>query len=225
MLDALSVSIPVAAVGPVSGLWLRPPATRACLVLAHGAGVGMAHKSMAALADGLAQRHIATLRFQFPYMEKGSGRPDSPPVAHVAVRAAVAEANRLAPDLALFAGGRSFGGRMTSQAEALAPLTRVSGLVFFAFPLHPAGKPSIERAVHLAEVPVPMLFLQGTRDALAEPDLLKTVAAGLSDRATLIQSEDADHSFHVAARTGRKDADVLTRLLDDAAAWMVSHLP
>src|SRR3954447_312425 len=150
MTDAQSLSIAIEGTQSVSGLWLAPAIARACLVLAHGAGVGMAHKSMAALAEGLAQRDIATLRYQFPYMEKGTKRPDPPAVAHTAVRAAVAEAGRRAPDLIRFAGGRSFGGRMTSQAQALAPLPGVRGLVFFAFPLHPAGKPSSERARHLA---------------------------------------------------------------------------
>ena len=204
----------------VSGLWLAPPDARACLVLAHGAGAGMAHPSMAALAQGLAARGIATLRYQFPYMERGSKRPDPPAVAHAAVRAAVAEAARLAPDLALFAGGRSFGGRMTSQAHAQAPLDRVRGLVFFAFPLHPAGEPAHDRAAHLSAVAVPMLFLQGMRDALAELDLLRPAVATLGDRATLALYEDADHSFHVPARSGREDADVLAAILDRAAAWM-----
>lgn len=209
----------------VSALWLAPAAAGACLVLAHGAGAGMAHPSMAALADGLAARGIATLRFQFPYMERGTRRPDSPTVAHAVVRAAVAEAARLAPDLALYAGGRSFGARMTSQAQALAPLTGVRGLVFFAFPLHPAGKPGRERAAHLAAVTLPMLFLQGTRDALAEPDLLRPVIAALGGRATLVPCEDADHAFHVPARSGRKDADVLAAILDRAAAWMTAPPP
>jgi uncharacterized protein len=205
----------------VSGLWQVPAAARACLVLAHGAGAGMAHRSMAALADGLAQRGIATLRYQFPYMERGSKRPDPPAIAHAAVRAAVAEAERRAPDLPRFAGGRSFGGRMTSQAQAKAPLPDVKGLVFFAFPLHPAGKPGTERAVHLTEVVLPMLFLQGTRDELAHLDLLRPVIAGLGARATLALIEEADHSFHVPAKTGRKDAEVLAEALDTATEWMM----
>lgn len=180
----------------------------------------MMHPSMAAIADGLAARGIATLRYQFPYMERGSKRPDQPPVAHAAVRAAVAEAKRRAPNMALFAGGKSFGGRMTSQAQALAALPGVRGLVFFAFPLHPAGKPSTERAKHLSDVTLPMLFLQGERDALAELDLLRPTVAKLSPRATLDLFADADHSFHVPAKTGRKDAAVLADILDAAADWM-----
>jgi len=193
-------------------------------VLAHGAGAGMAHKSMAALADGLAARGIATLRYQFPYRERGSRRPDPPAIAHAAVRAACAEAAPRAGRLPLFAGGRSYGARMTSQAQAIAPLPRVRGLVFFAFPLHPAGKPSVARAGHLADVNIPMLFLQGTRDTLAAPDLLRRTVRALGRRAKLVLAADADHAFHVPARTGRKDAAVLAGLLDAAAAWMTRGL-
>jgi predicted alpha/beta-hydrolase family hydrolase len=218
---AEAVTVPIPGAEPVSGLWQAPAAGgRACLVLAHGAGAGMTHRSMAAIADGLEGLGVATLRFQFPYMERGGKRVDAPAVAHQAVRAAVAEARRRSGDLPLFAGGRSFGGRMTSQAQALAPLEGVRGLVFFAFPLHPAGKPSTERAAHLADVRVPMLFLQGTNDALAEIGLLRETAAGLGALATLKLADDADHAFHVAARTGRKDADVLAELLAAAAAWI-----
>jgi predicted alpha/beta-hydrolase family hydrolase len=206
--------------GPVSGLWLKPAKATACLVLAHGAGAGMVHRSMVAVAEGLAARGVATLRYQFPYMEHGSGRPDRPAIAQAAVRAACAEALRLAKDLPLYAGGRSFGGRMTSQAQATSPLPEVRGLVFFAFPLHLAGKPAVTRADHLRDVEIPMLFLQGTRDALAELPLLQQVVSGLGRRAKLVPAEDADHSFHVPARSGRKDADVLAALLDTAAAWM-----
>jgi predicted alpha/beta-hydrolase family hydrolase len=163
---------------------------------------------------------IATLRYQFPYMERGSGRPDSPPVAQAAVRAACGEAGRLAKELPLYAGGRSFGGRMTSQAQASSPLSQVRGLVFFAFPLHLAGKPAVTRADHLREVKIPMLFLQGTRDALADLPLLQQVVAGLGRKAKLVLAPDADHSFHVPAKTGRKDPEVLAALLDTAAAWM-----
>jgi predicted alpha/beta-hydrolase family hydrolase len=169
----------------VSGLLLLPPGARALYLFAHGAGAGMTHKAMESNAQGLAARGIATLRYQFPYMEKGSRRPDPPRVAHAAVRAAAARAVELAPDLPLFAGGRSFGGRMTSQAQALEPLPHVRGLAFLGFPLHPAGKPGIERAAHLADVAVPMLFVSGGRDALAELDLLKPVVAALGERATL----------------------------------------
>lgn len=207
----------------VSGLWLRPPSARACLVLAHGAGAGMTHRSMAALAEGLVERGVATLRYQFPYMERGSKRPDPPPLAHRAVRAAVEEAYRRASDLPLFAGGRSFGGRMTSQAQAISPLPGVRGLVFFAFPLHPDGKPSTDRAVHLADIEIPMLFVQGTRDKLADIRLLQPVLAALGARATPLFLEGADHSFHVPASTGRRDAEILADALDGAAAWMLQN--
>jgi predicted alpha/beta-hydrolase family hydrolase len=221
MPTARNVTIALAGGTKISGLWLKPAKARACLMLAHGAGAGMAHASMTALATGLAARGIATLRYQFPYMERGSKRPDPPVVAHAAVRVAAAKAARLAGKLPLFAGGKSFGGRMTSQAQAIATLPEVRGLVFFAVPLHPAGKPAVARAIHLSEIDVPMLFLQGTRDALAELDLLRPVVAGLGKRATLVLAPDADHAFHVPAKTGRKDADVLAALLDAAAAWMV----
>jgi hypothetical protein len=224
-MDAEPVTIAIEDADPVSGLWLEPSGARACLVLAHGAGAGMTHRSMAATADELAERGVATLRYQFPYMERRARRVDPPPIAHAAVRAAVAEAGRRAGQLALYAGGRSFGGRMTSQAQALAPLPGVRGLVFFAFPLHTAGKPAVDRAAHLSDVHVPMLFLQGTKDTLAELPLLQETVAGLGDRATLVLAEDADHAFHVPARTGRKDADVLAALLDRAATWMMLHLP
>ena len=204
----------------VSALWQSPPDPAAVLVLAHGAGAGMTHRHMTASTDGLEARGIATLRYQFPYMEKGGKRPDPPAVAHAAVRAAVAEGLTRAGGLPLFAGGRSFGARMTSQAQAKAAMDGVRGLVFFAFPLHPAGKPGVDRADHLADVAVPMLFLQGTADTLATLDLVEPVVAGLGARATLVLAPDADHSFHVPARTGRKDPEVLAELLDSAAAWM-----
>ncbi len=203
----------------VSALLMAPPKAFACYVLAHGAGAGMTHPSMAAVADELGQRGIATLRFQFPYMEAGSKRPDPPALCHATVRAAVAEAGRRLPELPLIAGGRSFGGRMTSQAQAKAPLAGVRGLAFLGFPLHPAGRPSDERAEHLSEVRIPMLFLQGTRDALAELSLLRPVVDRLGKRATLTLFEQADHSFHVPARTGRKDADLRGEILDALAAW------
>ena len=219
-MPAEPVSISIADGGAVSGLWQAPEGARACLVLAHGAGAGMNHRSMTAIADGLERRGVASLRYQFPYMERGSGRVDPPPVAHAAVRAAAAKARELGPNLALFAGGRSFGGRMTSQAQALAPLDGVRGLVFFGFPLHPAGKPSIERAAHLSKVAIPMLFVSGTRDALAELDLLQGVVTGLGKGATLQLIAEADHSFHVPAKTGRKDPEVLEEALAGVAAWM-----
>jgi uncharacterized protein len=205
----------------VSGLWLAPPDAKAAYVFAHGAGAGMAHKSMAAIATGLAELGVATLRYNFLYMERGSKRPDAPALAHTAVRAAVDEAARLAPKLPLFAGGKSFGGRMTSQAQALEPLSNVRGLVFFGFPLHPAGKPGDDRAKHLDDVKIPMLFLQGTNDALAMLDLLKPVVKKLGKRGTLALFEHADHSFHVPAKSGRKDAEVLAEILDAAANWML----
>ena len=204
----------------VTALLQLPPAATACFVLAHGAGAGMDHPSMVAVAAELAARSIATLRFQFPYMERRTRRPDPPPVCHATVRAAVAEAARLAPTLALIAGGRSFGGRMTSQAQAIEPLPGVKGLAFIGFPLHPAGKPSAERAEHLREVKIPMLFLQGTRDELAKLELLQPLIDQLGARATLKLLQDADHSFHVPARTGRKDAEVRAEMLDALATWI-----
>lgn len=222
-MEAAPITISLGAGGAVSGLWLAPAGASACLALAHGAGAGMAHRSMAAIADGLAARGVATLRYQFPYMERGSARVDPPAVAQAAVRAAVAEARRRAGPLPLFAGGRSFGGRMTSQAQAAAPLDGVRGLIFFAFPLHPAGKPSVDRAAHLAEVRVPMLFLQGSNDALAQQDLLERTVADLGSRATLKLIDSADHSFHVPAKTGRKDPEVLAEFLAAATAWMSAH--
>jgi hypothetical protein len=203
----------------VSALLLRPPQARACYVFAHGAGAGMTHPSMEVIAAGLGERGIATLRFQFPYMEKASRRTDPPAIAHAAVRAAVAEAARSCAGLPLVAGGKSFGGRMTSQAQAKAPLAGVRGLAFFGFPLHPAGKPSSERAKHLADVQIPTLFLQGTRDALAELKLLEPVVKSLGPRAALHLVKDADHSFHVPARSGRNDREVMTEVLDAFAAW------
>ena len=192
----------------------------ACYVFAHGAGAGMKHPFMAAGAKGLAARGISTLRYEFPYMERASKRPDTPAVAHARVREAVEEAIRRAPKLPIFAGGKSFGGRMTSQAQSAQPMPGLKGLVFFGFPLHPPGKPSDERAAHLAQVTVPMLFLQGTRDEFAQLELLQPVVAKLAKAATLELFDDADHSFHGPARTGRKDADVREEMLDRAARWM-----
>jgi predicted alpha/beta-hydrolase family hydrolase len=208
----------------VSALWINPPKAKALLVLAHGAGAGMNHKSMTAIAEGLAERGIATLRFNFPYMERGSKRPDSPAIAHATIRAAVAKAIELSPKLPLFAGGKSFGGRMTSQAQDADPLPKVEGLVFFGFPLHPAGAPSITRADHLAKIDIPMLFLQGTRDALADLPLLKGVTKKLGKRVTLILANDADHSFHVPKSSGRTDDEVLDTLLDAARAWILESV-
>jgi uncharacterized protein len=203
----------------VSALLDAPADAWACYVFGHGAGAGMTHPAMAAVATDLTERGIAVLRYQFPYMEQGSKRPDPPALCHATVRAAVAEAGRLMPDLPLIAGGRSFGGRMTSQAQAASPLPRVHGLAFVAFPLHPAGRPSDERAKHLFDVQIPMLFLQGTRDDLADLGLLRPLIDTLGKRATLTLFEDADHSFHVRASTGRKDPDVRREMLDALAAW------
>jgi predicted alpha/beta-hydrolase family hydrolase len=204
----------------VSGLVQIPNGAFACYVMAHGAGAGMTHRFMEGVADGLSERSVATLRFQFPYMESGSKRPDRPALAQATVRAAVAAAGRFAPGLPLFAGGKSFGGRMTSQAQAEGPLQDVRGLVFLGFPLHPANKPSDERARHLAAVRVPMLFLQGTRDALADTKLLVPMIEALGAGATLKLIEDADHSFHVPVRSGRTDDQALSQILDAAAFWM-----
>jgi predicted alpha/beta-hydrolase family hydrolase len=206
----------------VSGLLTAPRGARACYVVAHGAGAGMKHPFLAAVADGLAQRKVATLRYQFPYMERGSRSPDKPPLAQAAVRAAVREAARRLPKLALFAGGKSFGGRMTSQAQAAAPLPGVRGLAFLGFPLHAPGKPSDERGEHLLEVRLPMLFLQGSRDDFAKLELLRPLVSRLG--ATLRVFDHADHSFHVPARSGRTDAQVMAELLDVLAGWMAAGL-
>jgi predicted alpha/beta-hydrolase family hydrolase len=216
---AQKITLTVDAGRQVSALLNAPPRAFACYVLAHGAGAGMTHLSMAAIADELSLRGVATFRYQFPYMEAGSKRPDPPALCYAAIRAAVAEAGRLLPKLPLIAGGRSFGGRMTSQAQAKAPLTGVRGLAFLGFPLHPAGRPSDDRAEHLSDVRIPMLFLQGTRDALAELSLLRPVVDRLGKRATLKLYDEADHSFHVPAKTGRKDAEVRSEILDALTAW------
>lgn len=204
----------------VSALLFEPAEAHAVFVLAHGAGAGMAHPFMAACAAGLAERGVATLRFQFPFMERGSKRPDAPAVAQAAVRAAVDEAARRVPGLPLYAGGKSFGGRMSAQAQAQAPLPGVRGLVFIGFPLHAAGKPADERAAPLLQVQVPMLFLQGTRDELAHLDLLRPVVRRLGSRATLAEFDDADHAFHVRTRSGRTDTQVRDALLDTLASWL-----
>ncbi len=223
-MEARKVTIAVGKDQSVSGLFGRPRDARACLVLAHGAGAGMTHPFLAAVATGLAERGVATLRYNFPYMERKSGRPDTPAVATAAVRAAVMEAKGLAPKLPLFAGGKSFGGRMTSTAQAADPLPGVRGLAFFGFPLHPPGKRSDERAAHLSAVKVPTLFLQGTNDAFAEMDLLRPLVERLSHLATLTLFEDADHSFHVPVRSGKRDADIRRELIDATATWMMAQL-
>jgi hypothetical protein len=214
-----NLHIAVDATRSVSALLLAPRDAEACYVFAHGAGAGMAHPFMAAAATSLAERRIATLRYQFPSMEQGSKRPDSAPVAHATVRAAVAEARKRCPGVPLIAGGKSFGGRMTSQAQASSPLDAVHGLAFFGFPLHAAGKPSVDRAAHLFDVGVPMLFLQGSKDKLAELSLLEPLVGKLGAKTTLHVVKDADHSFHVPARSGRSDADVLAELAGVFASW------
>jgi hypothetical protein len=180
----------------------------------------MTHPFMETFATGLGERGIASLRYQFPYMEKGSRRPDAPAVAHAAVRAAVAEAGLRCPGLPLIAGGKSFGGRMTSQAQAITPLAGVAGLAFLGFPLHPAGKPSSERAKHLADIRIPMLFMQGTRDSLAELTLIEPVVTGLGPSTSLHLVREADHSFHVLARSGRNDREVMKEILDTFSTWI-----
>jgi predicted alpha/beta-hydrolase family hydrolase len=216
--EPLSLEVPGS--GAVSALLTLPVGAQAGFVLAHGAGAGMHHAFMAAVAHGLGRRSIAALRFQFPSMERASRRPDPPRVAHATVRAAVAEAKRRLGELPLFAGGKSFGGRMTSQAQAESPLAGVIGLVFLGFPLHPAGRPGEERGEHLARVACPMLFAQGSRDELADVGLITALAARLGARATLAMFDGADHSFHVRARSGSNDAQVLERLLDTVVEWI-----
>lgn len=221
-MGARQVTIEIDKTDTVRGLLLVPERPFACYVLAHGAGAGMTHPFMTAVAEGLHGRGMATLRYQFPYMEHGSKRPDRPPVAHAAVRAAVAAAAHLTPTLPLIAGGKSFGARMTSQAQAEAPLPKVAGLAFIAFPLHPAGKPSDDRAGHLLDVRVPMFFAQGTRDALADGQILAAVLKRLAPLATSLLIDQADHSFHVPARSGRTDREVLDEMLDALVAWAVA---
>jgi predicted alpha/beta-hydrolase family hydrolase len=214
------LKLSVGSANDVSALLLRPLAARACFIFAHGAGAGMTHEFMETVATGLCDRGIATLRYQFPYMEKASRRPDAPATAHATVRAAVEEAARCCPGLTLVAGGKSFGGRMTSQAQAITPLAGVNGLAFLGFPLHPAGKPSNERAKHLSDVHVPMLFVQGTRDKLAEPQLLEPVVKGLGRSASLHLVQGADHSFHVLTRSGRNDRDAMSEVVGTLSAWI-----
>lgn len=192
-------------------------------VFAHGAGAGMHHPFMTRAAQALSARGIASHRFDFPYMKAGKSRPDSPAVAEAAVREAVEQAARAAPGLPLFAGGKSFGGRMTSQAQAKSPLPGVRGLVFFGFPLHPPGRPGVERAEHLDQVEIPMLFLQGTRDEFATLGLLQVVVARLGARATLHLIEEGDHSFKVPKRTGKTEQDVMEELATTIQEWMKTH--
>jgi predicted alpha/beta-hydrolase family hydrolase len=213
------VVIPLDDGGTVSGLLERAARAEACYVLAHGAGAGMTHPFLNACAEAFARHNLATLRFQFPFLERGSRRPDSPAVAQSTVRAAVKAAAGLVPDLPLIAGGRSFGGRMSSQAQASLALPGVVGLAFLGFPLHPAKRPSRERAEHLSEVNVPMLFVQGTRDELANLADLRAVCSRLGERATLHLIDDADHAFHVRARSGRTDQEVIGEIASVVTAW------
>lgn len=218
-MNILDIRIPVGDEA-VSGLLLSPSDPKALFLFAHGAGTNMVHQSMASNAEGLAKRGIATLRYQFLYSEKGSKRPDAPALAHAVVRAAAAQAALIAPDLPLFAGGRSFGGRMTSQAQAAMPLPGVRGLAFLGFPLHPAGKPGIDRAAHLASIQVPLLFISGSRDALGTIDLLEPVVAALGEHAVLRIIDHADHSFKVGAKSGRTTRDAEAEALDALADWI-----
>jgi predicted alpha/beta-hydrolase family hydrolase len=215
-----SLSIAVDAKTKVSGILTAAPESKACFVVAHGAGAGMRHPFMLKLANDLAARRIAVLRYQFPYMEKGGRRPDPPPICRATVRAAVAAAHAALPTLPLFAGGKSFGGRMTSQAQAASPLPEVRGLAFLGFPLHPPKQPSDTRAAHLLNVEIPMLFLQGARDAFAEPDLLNPLVTLLGRRATLFVLPDADHSFHVPASSTVTDASINDDMINALAGWI-----
>ena len=224
MVETRELKFDIERIGTVSAILTQPYHARACYVLAHGAGADMRHSFMEKVAAGLASRGIATFRFNFPYMEKKQGRPDPPAVAHAAIRAAVEEAARLCPGLKLVAGGKSFGGRMTSQAQSKSPLPGVKGLAFLGFPLHADKKPSSERAEHLAGIAIPMLFLQGTRDGLADLGHLKPFIASLGANASLHEVEGGDHSFAVLKKSGRTNDEALTEVLDTLAAW-IDQLP
>jgi predicted alpha/beta-hydrolase family hydrolase len=217
--DSETLTIDVDGATRVPGLLKRAARAHALLVLAHGAGAGMQHGFLENMADGLAQFGISTLRYDFPYMARGSRRPDPPPLCHATVRAAVEAARSIAPSLPLLAGGKSFGGRMTSQAQASSPLTGVRGLVFLGFPLHPPQQPSAARGAHLQRIEIPMLFLQGTRDEFATPAHLAPLIETLGERAQQTLLMGADHSFHVPARSGRTDAQVRDEMLAAIAAF------
>jgi len=219
MAEAKRLQFAVEGAGEVSALLLLPAEARVMLALAHGAGAGMTHPFLASLAAELAAVGVATLRYQFPYMEQRRRVPDSPAVLTATVRAAVRMAAEAAPRLPLIAGGKSMGGRMSSQAAAQQPLDTVRGLVFFGFPLHPPNKPGTKRAEHLKQVTIPMLFLQGTRDTLADLTLLKPICEGLGSRATLHIIDTADHSFHLLKKSGKADADALRELAQTTASW------
>jgi predicted alpha/beta-hydrolase family hydrolase len=208
-------------IGELDALELRPARPEAYLLLAHGAGAGMRHAFMEAISPALAERGIATLRFQFPWMQRGEKRIDPAPLLHAAIRDALAETQRRAGTLPLFAGGKSLGGRMTSQVAAKGELAAARGIVFLGFPLHPAGKPGTERAAHLRDVEQPMLFAQGTRDALAELTLLRPVLEALGSRARLHLEDDADHAFHVRKKSGRDDAAVIESLADGVKTFVL----
>ena len=216
-----AVTLRVSDTTTVSILWEIPRNATACYLLAHGAGAGMTHPFMESVATALAARSIATLRFQFPYMERGSKRPDPPKLCHATIRAAV-DLARKETGLPLIAGGRSFGGRMASQAQAAEPLPTVVGLAFLGFPLHPPKAPADERAEHLQDTTIPLLFLQGTRDELADLALMTALAKRLGKRATLKLFDDADHAFHVRARSGRTDAQVFEEMMGDLASWVAA---
>jgi uncharacterized protein len=211
-------------IGPVSALLVRPPDAWLLYVLAHGAGAGMGHHFLESMSAALAERGVATMRYQFPYMEAGRKRPDYPSVLQATVRSAVGKAAELAPELPLVAGGKSLGARMTSSAAASAPLTDVRGLVFLGFPLHPPGEPGTSRADHLERVDIPMLFLQGTRDAFARLDLITDVTEELEARATLHMVEGGDHSFGVLKRSGRTPSEVMGELASTTVDWARAHL-
>jgi len=210
--------------GDTSAILLLPASAKALFVLGHGAGAGMRHPFMETLADLMAVRQLATFRYQFAYMERGGRRPDPQPILLATVRSALAAAVAEAPGLPTFAGGKSMGGRMSSLAAAASPPERVRGLVFFGFPLHPSGKPSTDRAVHLAEVGRPMLFLQGTRDRLADLELLGPVCEGIGPAATLHVVDGADHSFQVLKRSGRSTAEIFEELVDTTERWAAPYL-
>jgi uncharacterized protein len=216
-MKGMKIAVPGA--GEISALLVTPEHPSALYVLAHGAGAGMLHPFMEAMARRLAAHKIATLRYQFPYVENSKGRPDPEPILLATVRAAVEAGREAAGDIPLIAGGKSMGGRMTSRAAAEAPLDGVAGLAFLGFPLHPAGRPGVGRADHLAKVNLPMLFLQGTRDTLADLELLRPVLEKLGSRATLRVFDDADHSFHVRKKSGSSDDQVLDDMAQALAGW------
>jgi predicted alpha/beta-hydrolase family hydrolase len=218
--DSKPVDIHVDNANRVSGILMAPRRSKACFVVAHGAGAGMLHPFMVSLANDLAAREIATLRYQFPYMERQGRRPDPPALCHATVRAAVAAAGALVPSLPLIAGGKSFGGRMTSQAQAAQPLAQVRGLIFLGFPLHPPKQPSDSRGEHLSKVRIPMLFLQGTRDEFAELTLLDPFVKRLGSRAALRLLADADHSFRVPSRSTLTNSQVNDEMLTALATWV-----